>query len=74
MSVCCCVLNRFVLAGIYSSSRTPSDEEKIAKRTPTIVTPPPLTYLQGKLIHSIISLSNKANELFLSFLNFNFFF
>lgn len=45
VSVCRCVLNRFILAGIYFSSCTPLDNEKIAKRTPTVVTPPPLIYL-----------------------------
>lgn len=37
--------------------------DNIAKRTPTttVHAPLPLTYLQEKLIHSVNSLSNKAN-------------
>lgn len=37
--------------------------DNIAKRTPTTTVHAPLllTYLQGKLIHSVNSLSNKAN-------------
>lgn len=65
VSVCVCVCTKLIHLGwrVFLLPCPPKNNNNVAKRTQTmtIQAPLPLVYLQGKLIHSVNSLSNKAN-------------